>query len=285
MADFAVKTACLRKILHSIIPVTNTFMEKLFSGGSHDSKKVIELTNLRTALKDRFACTEDSFLDVRLDDTVSDEFDKLAKFAMAAEKAIDEALLESERLQEAAAEQARSEAAAAVAKAIAEAKAAAAEARSIAEAEANTIAEAEAKAIAEAKAVAEAEAAAAEARAITEAEAAAATKAAAEAEAAAEVRQIHDVDIPTYIRQKHSRCRSALPIDVQGTFLGSPVTFRRVRTNTEAYSQVFTLIDMQGALTGSPVTFRWVCTNADAFSLALKPSHGQSTTPHGQPQP
>ena len=55
MADFAVKTACLRKILHSIIPVTNTFMEKLFSGGGHDAKKVIELKNLRTALKDGFA--------------------------------------------------------------------------------------------------------------------------------------------------------------------------------------------------------------------------------------
>ena len=75
-----------------------------------------------------------------------------------------------------------------------------------------------------------------------------------EAEAATEVRQIHDVDIH-YIRQKHSWCRSAPPIDVQG------------------------------ALTGSPVTFRWVHTNADAYLLALKPSNGQSTTPHGQPQP
>ena len=70
MADFAVKTACLRKILHSIIPVTNTFMEKLFSGGSHDSKDVVELKNLRTALNDRFACTENNFLDVDLDDIV-----------------------------------------------------------------------------------------------------------------------------------------------------------------------------------------------------------------------
>ena len=86
MADFAVKTACLRKILHSIIPVTNTFMEKLFSGGSHDSKDVVELKNLRTALKDRFACTEDNFLDVDLDDIVSDEFAKLVKFAMNAER-------------------------------------------------------------------------------------------------------------------------------------------------------------------------------------------------------
>ena len=98
MADFAVKTACLRKILHSIIPVTNTFMEKLFSGGSHDSKDVLELENLRTALKDRFACTEDSFLGVALDDIVSDEFAKLVKFAMNAEKAIDIALSYSEEV-------------------------------------------------------------------------------------------------------------------------------------------------------------------------------------------
>ena len=59
-------------------------MEKLCSGGSHDSKDVIELKNLRTALKDRFACTEDSFLDVEFDDIVSDEFAKLVKFTMAA---------------------------------------------------------------------------------------------------------------------------------------------------------------------------------------------------------
>jgi hypothetical protein len=113
------------------------------------------------------------------------------------------------------------------------------------------------------------------------------------------VRQIHDVDIPStfttskvrpildvdipYIRQKHLWCRSAPPIDVQGAFIGSPVTFRWVHTN--ANTQVFTIIDVQGALTGSPVTSRWVRTNADAYSLALKPSHGQSKTPHGQPQP
>ena len=59
---------------------------------------------------------------------------------------------------------------------------------------------------------------------------------------------------------------------MQDAFIGSPVTFRWVRTNAD--TQVFTIIDVQGALTGSPVTFRWVRTNADAYSLALKPSHG-----------
>ena len=170
------------------------------------------------------------------------------------------------------------------------------------------------------------------------------TKAAAEAEAkaAAEVRQIHDIDVH-YIRQKHSWYRSAPPIDVQGAFMGSPFTFRWVRTNAD--TEVFTIIDVQGALTGSPVTFqwvrtktdadslaermrsllsptsltlptspaqanlgrtvptspvsnpidvqgalpgspvtfRWVRTNTDAYSLALKPSHWQSTMPHGEP--
>ena len=48
-------------------------------------------------------------------------------------------------------------------------------------------------------------------------------------------------------------------------------------------TMVFTLINVQGTLTGSPVTFLWDRTNADAFSLVLKPSHRQSTTPHGQP--
>ena len=80
MADFVVKTACLRKILHSIIPVTNTFMEKLFSGGSHDSKDIVDLKNLRTALKDRFACTEDSFLDVDLDDVGSGDSTQMASW-------------------------------------------------------------------------------------------------------------------------------------------------------------------------------------------------------------
>ena len=96
MAVFLVKTACLRKILHSIIPATNSFMEKVFSGGGHNFKKVIELKNLRTALKERFACTEDSFLDVLLDDVVSAEYNKLEKFAMNAEKAVDIALSYSE---------------------------------------------------------------------------------------------------------------------------------------------------------------------------------------------
>ena len=149
MADFAVKTACLRKILHSIRPVTNTIMEKLFSGGGHDSKEVIELKNLRTALKDRIACMEDSFLDVALDDVVSDSFTKLAKFAMAAEKTIDKALFISERVLEATAEQAAQTAKAAESEAsrIAEVEAATAEAKTIAEAEAvaaKTIAEAQA---------------------------------------------------------------------------------------------------------------------------------------------
>ena len=94
------------------------------------------------------------------------------------------------------------------------------------------------------------------------------------------VRQILDVDIP-YMRQKHLWCRSAPPIDVRDTIIGSPVTIRWVRTNAD--TQVFTIIDVQGALPGSPVTFRWVRTNTDAYSLAHKPSHGQSTTPHGQP--
>ena len=114
----------------------------------------------------------------------------------------------------------------------------------------------------------------------TKAAAEAEAKAITEAKAAAEVRQIHDVDIH-YIRQKHSWCRSAPPIDVQGAFIGSPVTFWWVCTNAE--TQVFTLIDVQGALMGSPVTFRWVRTNADTSPLALKPSHWQPTTPHGQP--
>ena len=120
------------------------------------------------------------------------------------------------------------------------------------------------------KAIAEAEA-----RSIAEAEASAAST-----KAALEVRQILDVDIP-YIRQKHLWCRSAPPIDVRDTIIGSPVTIRWVRTNAD--TQVFSIIDVQGALPGSPVTFRWVRTNTDAYSLAHKPSHGQSTTPHGQP--
>ena len=188
MAVFAVKTACLRKILHSIRPVTNTFMEKLFSGGGHDSKKVIELKTLRTALKDRFACTEESFLDVRLEDTVSDEFDKLVKFAMAADKAVDIALSYSEEfLKENSVQTLGTDTPQASSPArpdkypgktqpqhhasIAETEAkAAAEAEAKAIAEATAIAEARAIAEAEAKAIAEAEAAAAEARSIAEAE-------------------------------------------------------------------------------------------------------------------
>ena len=54
-------------------------------------------------------------------------------------------------------------------------------------------------------------------------------------------------------------------------------------TPTPTSSQVFALIDVQGSLTGSPETFRWVRTNANTYSLALKPSHGQSKTPLGQP--
>ena len=122
-----------------------------------------------------------------------------------------------------------------------------------------------------------------------------------EAEAAPEVRQIQDVDFH-YIRQKHSWCRSAPPIDMQGALTGSPVTFRWVCTNADPYSQAermtglslatlptspklpaSTPFDVQGALVGSPVTFRWVRTNADASITALKPSHCQSTTLHGQP--
>ena len=390
-------------------------MEKLFSGGSHDSKDIVDLKNLRTALKDRFACTEDNFLDVDLDDIVSEEFAKLVKFTMAAEKKIDFALLAPERLREATAEQARSEAAAeAEAKTIAEAQAAqtaqaaqASNVRQIKDVDIPSTGKApggktpagktpegktpEGKtlgktvtpttvtpttvtpttvmptvvmptvvtpavvtptvitpttvtpttgtpttvtptgktpgkmvtpttvtltgktpgktvtpttvmpttvmpttvtptlvtsavltpkalmpgsvmptAVTPTKAIAEAEA-----RSIAEAEASAAST-----KAALEVRQILDVDIP-YIRQKHLWCRSAPPIDVRDTIIGSPVTIRWVRTNAD--TQVFTIIDVQGALLGSPVTFRWVRTNTDAYSLAHKPSHGQSTTPHGQP--
>ena len=48
-------------------------------------------------------------------------------------------------------------------------------------------------------------------------------------------------------------------------------------------TKIFTFIDVQGTLMGSTVAFRWVGTNADAYSLALKPSHWQSTTLHGEP--
>ena len=48
-------------------------------------------------------------------------------------------------------------------------------------------------------------------------------------------------------------------------------------------TKIFTFIDVQGTLMGSTVAFRWVGTNADAYSLALKPSHWQSTMPHGEP--
>ena len=58
-----------------------------------------------------------------------------------------------------------------------------------------------------------------------------------------------------------------------------------VTPTTVTPTKVFILIDVQGALTGSPETFWWVHTNADTYSLGLKPSHGQSTMPHGQPQP
>jgi hypothetical protein len=104
---FKVKTACLRKILDSIVPATGDFLEKLFLDGVHDSKKVAELKKLRTALKDQFARAEESFLDVPLDDTVFSSastcfqefvsFDKLAKFAKSAEKAVDHVLSESEK--------------------------------------------------------------------------------------------------------------------------------------------------------------------------------------------
>jgi hypothetical protein len=68
---FEVKTAGLRKILDSIVPASGTFWEELFLGGVHNSKKAIELKKLRTALKDQFARTEESFLDVPLDTVFS----------------------------------------------------------------------------------------------------------------------------------------------------------------------------------------------------------------------
>ena len=69
-------------------------------GGSHNSKEVLKLKKLRTALKDQFAKTEESFLDVLLDDTVFDEFDKLKEFVRATLKAVDNALFESEKFLE-----------------------------------------------------------------------------------------------------------------------------------------------------------------------------------------
>ena len=172
---FKVKTACLRKILHSIVSATGDFLEKLFLDGVHDSKRVAQLKKLRTALKDQFARAEESFLDVPLDTVFSSastcfqkfvSFDKLAKFAKSAETNVDHALSESEKFlkgefsvepparprnypgniqRQHQASIAKAEAAAADAKAIAEAEADAAEAWAIAEAKA------EAKAIAEAK--------------------------------------------------------------------------------------------------------------------------------------
>ena len=106
-ADFLkVKTACLRKILHSIVPATGDFVEKLFLDGVHDSKRVAQLKKLRTALKDQFARAEESFLDIPLDTVFSSastcfqefvSFDKLAKFAKSAETNVDHALSESEK--------------------------------------------------------------------------------------------------------------------------------------------------------------------------------------------
>ena len=103
---FKVKTACLRKILHSIVPATGDFKEKLFLDGVHDSKRVAQLKKLRTALKDQFARAEESFLDVPLDTVFSSastcfqkfvSFDELAKFAKSAETNVDHALRESEK--------------------------------------------------------------------------------------------------------------------------------------------------------------------------------------------
>ena len=66
-------------------------------GGGHNSKEFLKLKKLRTALKDQFAKMEKTFLDVPLDDTVFEEFDRLKKFVSATEKAADRALLESEK--------------------------------------------------------------------------------------------------------------------------------------------------------------------------------------------
>ena len=49
---FKDKTACLRKILDSIVPATGEFFEKLFLDGVHDSKKVTELKKLAGPLHD-----------------------------------------------------------------------------------------------------------------------------------------------------------------------------------------------------------------------------------------
>ena len=72
---FKVKTACLRKILHSIVPATEDFLGKLFLDGVHDSKRVVQLKKLRTALKDQFARAEESFLEVPLDTVFSSAVD------------------------------------------------------------------------------------------------------------------------------------------------------------------------------------------------------------------
>ena len=66
--------------------------------------------------------------------------------------------------------------------------------------------------------------------------------------------------------------------------MSTTVTPTRVTQTTVTPTKVFILIDVQGTFTGSPETFRWVRTNADTYSLGLKPSHGHSTMPHGQPQ-
>ena len=96
--------ARLRKILDSVNWESNTLGEKLVAaswGGDLNSKEIVlKFKKLRTALKDQFAKTEESFRDVPLDGTVFDEFDKLKEFNRATLKAVDNALFESEKFLE-----------------------------------------------------------------------------------------------------------------------------------------------------------------------------------------
>ena len=60
-----------------------------WGGGLNSEAEFQKFKKLRTALKDQFAKTEESFLDVPLNGTVFDEFDRLTKFVRATEKAAD----------------------------------------------------------------------------------------------------------------------------------------------------------------------------------------------------
>ena len=90
----------MRKILDSVNWESNTLIEELIIGDRYNSKRVLKLKKLKTALKDQFAKTEASFLDVLLDGAVFDEFDRLVKYVRATEKVADNALLKSEKFLE-----------------------------------------------------------------------------------------------------------------------------------------------------------------------------------------